>query len=98
MLFGLFLDNQRYLNLLVINMQESSCNVMFSIDHNVELSDLTPVNPSDPASHYTYRCDKITRMFHGEDFQLIVDTNYTTILINNMLGGECAILRLKPVS
>lgn len=83
-LFGLFTDIYDNLDLLIINMQDSARNVKFTFNRVY--------------NDKSYSWDKITRMYPVENTQPDVHTNYTKIILNNMLGGECAILRLTKTS
>lgn len=99
MLLGLFINERtKYLDLLVVNMKESSRNVTLSIDHDVMLNQIISMGPNDPIGQYIYRYDKVIRMYTAGNAQLDSHTHYTTITLNNMLGGESAILRFKPVN
>ena len=73
-LFGLFkgTDNND-LDLLVINMCDTSCNLKFTLKQNYEDN--------------IYLCEKITRMY-----SLDSTPADSTVTLNDMLGGECAIL------
>lgn len=74
-MFGLFEDIDANLDLLVINMQDTTCNLNFTLKLNY-LDNI-------------YLCEKITRMYSSEN-----PPADSTITLNNMLGGECAILHL----
>ena len=72
-LFGLYQEDNNNLDLLVINMQESSRSLTFTFKPGFLDND--------------YFCENITRMYSSEN--LPADS---TVTLNNMLGGECAIL------
>ena len=80
-LFGLY--KERYgdkLYLLIINMKETTHDVIFSINKTFNDDSIF--------------CNTITRMFHAENSYMEHYTNRTKIILNNMHGGECALLRL----
>lgn len=72
-LFGLFKEDNDDLDLLVINMQESSRDLTFTHSSRYD--------------NNSYHCNKITRMYTTEN-----PPADSTVTLNNMLGGECAIL------
>lgn len=73
-LFGLYKDKLGVdLDLLVINMQESSRDLTFTHSSRYD--------------NNSYHCNKITRMYTTEN-----PPADSTVTLNNMLGGECAIL------
>ena len=88
-LFGLFKDDNNNLDLLVINMRNTIRNLRLDIEHKYQLF---------PTERYIYRCDSITRMYHVEDPQPDVHSHYTKITLNDMHGGECAILHLTKIA
>ena len=79
-LFGLFTDNCDNQNLLVINMEDSLKEVKFCLNRTL--------------GNDSIHCDKITRMGNAGNPQPEIYTQYIKIKLNNMLGGECAILHL----
>lgn len=94
-LLGLYKErNNCNLNLLVINLREIPRDLIFTINQQAEIPQ---IDEQELPDRYSYICDKITRMFPGENTRTDVYSHYTTIELNNMLGGECAILHLKCV-
>ncbi len=94
-LFGLFREADDYFDLLVINMREFSRNLALTIDRQAELPQLEQHYQHE---QYTFQIDRIIRMNNSTDNTISnINTQYTTIWFNNMLGGECAILRLKII-
>ena len=79
-LFGLFKRTDDNLDLLVINMHETSREIKLSLNKTYGEDSL--------------RCDSITRMYNVVNPQPEVHTHYTKIKLNNVRGGECAILHL----
>ena len=77
-LFGLFQSKNDSLDLLVINMQDSLNDVKFSFNRTYGNDSL--------------RCDKITRMYNVVNTQPEVFPHHMKIKLDNMLGGECAVL------
>ena len=93
-LFGLYWGEGDDLYLLVINMRETSRNLIFTIDRHAVLHQLDEFYPQ---IQYTFRCDGITRMASTDNNLTDVYSHYTTVGLNNMLGGECAILHLSII-
>ena len=80
-LFGLY--KERYgdnLYLLIINMKETTNDVIFSVNKTFNNDSIL--------------CNTIARMFHTENSYMEYYANRTKIILNNMHGGECALLRL----
>ena len=86
-LFGLFRKRlSEDLDLLVINMQENPQDIVLTFDLQAQLPRIGP---------YTYECEKITRMNPSVNLIMNRPIGYTSIRLNNMLGGECAIIHFK---
>lgn len=80
-LFGLYKEQYgNHLYLLVINMKETTNDVIFSVNKTFNNDSIL--------------CNTIARMFHTENSYMEYYANRTKIILNNMHGGECALLRL----